>query len=88
MANIKSAIKRIRVSKRNHRYNLFYKNKIKKLIKEAKSAIREKKENASQLIRNAVKWIDKAASKDVIKKNNASRKKSRLMRMHAASSAR
>ncbi|NQU17493.1 MAG: 30S ribosomal protein S20 [Candidatus Saganbacteria bacterium] len=80
MANIKSAKKRIMVTKRNRQRNLFYKNKVKKLIKEAKQAIEQGTENASELVRLAIKWLDKAALKNVIKKNTASRRKSRIMK--------
>ncbi|OGC04905.1 30S ribosomal protein S20 [candidate division WOR-1 bacterium RIFOXYA12_FULL_43_27] len=88
MANIKSAKKRIKTSARNRQLNLFYKNKVKRLMKEAIKAISEKKENVLELVKTAQKWIDKAAIKKVYKKNNAARKKSRLMRLNAASGKR
>ncbi|MBI5701199.1 30S ribosomal protein S20 [Candidatus Saganbacteria bacterium] len=78
MANIKSAIKRIRTSKRDRLKNLSYKGKIKKAVK---AAIASKK---AEDIRTAIKWLDKAASKNVVHKNLASRKKSRLMRLISA----
>lgn len=77
MANIKSAKKRIRVSERNRKRNLVYKNKVKKLIKAARSA----KSDQAQKVREAIKWIDKAASKNVIHRNKASRQKSRLAKL-------
>lgn len=88
MANLKSAKKRIKTSARNRQRNLFYKNKVKRLMKEAIKAITGKKENALELVKTAQKWIDKAALKKVYKKNNAARKKSRLMRLNAASGKR
>ena len=81
MANIKSAVKRIRIAQRNRKHNLFYKNKIKKLIRDFRASIVAKKENAAELLNSAVKWLDKAASKNIIKKQTASRKKSRLMKL-------
>ena len=77
MANIKSAKKRIRVSERNRKRNLVYKNKVKKLIKAARSA----KSDQAKKVSEAVKWIDKAAKKKIIHKNKASRWKSRLMKL-------
>ena len=80
MANIKSAKKRIKVAARNRKNNLTYKIKVKKLMKDARKALIKGKENADDLINQAIKWLDKAASKNVIKKNTASRRKSRLMK--------
>ncbi len=77
MANIKSAIKRIRTSRRNRLKNLEYKDKIKKAVK---VAVKTKK---PEDIKNAIKWLDKAANKNVIHKNNASNKKSKLMKLAA-----
>lgn len=88
MANIKSAKKRIKVTARNRKRNLIYKNKIKKLIRESRKALEKGAENAGELVKQAVKWLDKAASKNIIKKNTASRRKSRLMKSSAARSAR
>ena len=68
------------IAKRNRQKNLTYKNKVKKLIKDARKALLQGKGQADSLIDQAVKWLDKAASKNIIKKNTASRKKSRLMK--------
>jgi len=81
MANIKSAIKRVKIAKRNHLKNLEYKEKIRKATKAAL------KTKSSEDIRTAIKCLDKAASKNVVSKNMASRKKSRLMKMISTSSA-
>ena len=75
MANIKSAIKRIKTTKRNRLKNLEYLGKIKKALK---AAIKTK---SPADIKTAIKSIDKAASKNVVHKNYASRKKSRLMKL-------
>lgn len=77
MANIKSAIKRIKITKRNRARNLVYKNAIKKSVKEAL------KTKSAEAVRAAVKTIDKAASKNIISKKAASRKKSKLMKLSA-----
>lgn len=75
MANIKSAIKRIKTSKRDRVKNLDYLGKIKKAVKAAM------KSKLVEDIKKAAKWLDKAANKNVIHKNAASRKKSRLMKL-------
>ena len=75
MANIKTAIKRIKTTKRIRLKNLEYLGKIKKALK---AAIKTK---SPADIKTAIKSIDKAASKNVVHKNYASRKKSRLMKL-------
>ncbi|MEK7540757.1 MAG: 30S ribosomal protein S20 [Patescibacteria group bacterium] len=79
MAIIKSAKKSIRQNKRRRFQNLVYKNKIKNLIKEAKVLVSAKKANeAKNLLPAIYEILDKSAKKGVIKKNTASRKKSRM----------
>lgn len=79
MAISKSAKKAIRQSARRNAHNVVYKNKIKKLVKEIHSLITAKKiEEAKKLLPEIYSALDKAAKVGVIKKNNASRHKSRL----------
>jgi len=79
MAITKSAKKAIRQSASRKERNTAYKNKIRALIKEAKSLILAKKmEDAKKLLPGIYQAYDKAAKAGVIKKNNASRHKSRL----------
>lgn len=79
MAITKSAKKAIRQNKRRKVQNLIYKNKIKILSKEIKSLVSAKKINeAKALLPKLYQALDKAAKVGVIKKNNASRKKSRI----------
>ena len=80
MPNIKSAIKRVKTNKRNRDRNLKIKIAIKKALKEALKAINSKKQEAAELVRAAIQLVDKAVSSRVLKKNTASRKKSRLMK--------
>ena len=61
------------------------KSTIKTAVKKAKAAIETKSEKTDELVRIAVKTIDKVASKGIIHKNKAARRKSRLMK--AANSA-
>jgi small subunit ribosomal protein S20 len=65
--------------------NRSYKSKTRTLIRKAFSAIEEGNlENAKTATQEAVKALDKAAAKGAIHKNNASRRKSRLMTRLAA----
>ncbi|MFA5103703.1 MAG: 30S ribosomal protein S20 [Candidatus Margulisiibacteriota bacterium] len=80
MANIKSAVKRIRIAKRNEDRNKASKSNIKTILKKALGLISSKGADAEKLVRQAIKNIDKAVSKGILHKNTASRKKSRLMK--------
>lgn len=82
MANIKSAKKRILVSKTKQQRNKTIKSKIKMYIKKVETLTNNKdKENAMTTLVEATKQIDMAASKGVYHKNNAARKVSRLTKM-------
>ncbi|GBD34109.1 30S ribosomal protein S20 [bacterium HR34] len=75
----KSAKKALRSSLRKRQYNLYYKTKIKALLKEIKKSLSEKNiEKAKSLLPQYYKIVDKAAKENVIKKNTAARKKSRI----------
>jgi small subunit ribosomal protein S20 len=79
MAITKSAKKALRQNIKHKERNLVYKNKIKNLIKEIRSLVSQKKiEQAKNVLPQVYKILDKAAKVGVIKKNAASRKKSRL----------
>jgi small subunit ribosomal protein S20 len=78
----KSAKKALRQSKRRQAANLKRKKAIKDIVKKiAKLAAAKKTEEAKKLIPLAYKAIDKAAKTGLIKKNAASRQKSRLMKL-------
>ena len=79
MANIKSAKKRILVTKKREERNKAAKSKVKTLIKKVEVAAKagDKKAAAEALIA-ATSAIDKAASKGIYHKNTAARKISRL----------
>ncbi|MBQ3145479.1 MAG: 30S ribosomal protein S20 [Clostridia bacterium] len=79
MPNIKSAIKRVDVIEKKTLRNNMVKSEYKTAIKKFEAAVLEgNKENSEKLLSEAVKKIDSACSKGVIKKNTASRKKSNL----------
>ena len=82
MAITKSAKKAIRQSAKRNEQNTVYKNKIKTLVKEARTLVATKKSaEAKKLLPEIYAALDKAAKVGVIKKNNASRRKSRLTRL-------
>jgi len=75
----KSAKKSIRKDKKKTKINIQRKNKIKDLVKEVKSLVAQnKKDEAKKLLPQIYKALDKTAKNKVIKKNNASRRKSRI----------
>ena len=79
MANIKSAKKRILVDRRNAERNKAIKSTVKTAIKKVDDAIAANdKAAATEALKAAITEIDKAASKGVFHKKNASRKISRL----------
>ena len=79
MANIKSAKKRILVDRRNAERNKAIKSTVKTAIKQVDAAIAANdKAAATEALKAAITEIDKAASKGVFHKKNASRKISRL----------
>jgi small subunit ribosomal protein S20 len=82
MAITKSAKKAIRQSDKRKQHNLIYKNKIKGLIKEVRGLILAKKiDEAKKILPKLYQALDKAAKVGVVKKNTASRKKSRLTKL-------
>ena len=79
LANIKSAKKRILVSKKKEMRNKSAKSKIKTLIKKVEAAIEAgDKAEAEAALKVVISEISKAASKGIYHKNTASRKISRL----------
>ena len=85
MPNIKSAKKRVLVSNANYEKNKAYRSSLRTALKKADAAIDAKSDDMSVTVKAAVKKIDQAASKGIIHKNNASRKKSALVsRMNKA----
>lgn len=80
MPNIKSAIKRVKVAEKANAANVQVKSAMRTAIKKAETALVAKDENAAELLKVAVKSVDKAASKGLIHKNAAARTKARLMK--------
>jgi len=79
MAITKSAKKAIRADERKAVFNLRRKRRVKSIIKEIDKLLRDDKVvEAEKKLVEVYKAIDKAAKMDSLKKNTASRKKSRL----------
>ena len=80
MANTKSAAKRARVAERQRVRNRIFRSAARTYIKRAERLISQgDAAGASEAVGNAISTLDRAAIKGIIHKNNAARRKSRLM---------
>ncbi len=87
MPNIKSAKKRMRIEEKRRLRNNTVKSTVRTYVTKARSAIAAApaSDATEEAIREAISNLDKAASKGVLHRNNAARRKSRLMaRLHTA----
>jgi small subunit ribosomal protein S20 len=85
LANSKSAEKRIRVAERRRMRNKPLRTQTRTYVKKAEAAIAtEDRAAAAAEVRAAISKLDSVASKGVIHKNNAARRKSRLMAKYNA----
>ena len=80
MPNIKSAIKRVKVSEKKNLRNRIVKTGVKTSIKKFQAAVAADPSAAGVQLSATTSAIDKAVSKGVIHKNAANRKKARLAR--------
>lgn len=82
MANIKSAKKRILVSRTNAARNKSVRSGVKTAIKKVEAAVASSDKAAAQsALTAAISTIAKAGSKGIYHKNNTARKVSRLSKM-------
>jgi small subunit ribosomal protein S20 len=80
LANTRSALKRIRSSEKKRERNRFFRSTARTQIKQARRLIDEgKMEEAETAVHQAISALDTAAQKGIIHRNNAARRKSRLM---------
>ncbi|OGO65850.1 MAG: 30S ribosomal protein S20 [Chloroflexi bacterium RBG_19FT_COMBO_55_16] len=85
MANIKSAIKRNKQNEKRRQRNRIFRGRARTYVKNAREEIiNENLEEARATTLQAISALDKAAEKGIIHKNNAARRKSRLMKQLAA----
>ncbi len=89
MANIKSQIKRNRTNEKKRLRNKAAKSEIKTRIKRAIRVAESgpETEETVESLRLAVKRLDKGAARGIIHKNQASNRKSALMKKVAAASS-
>jgi len=88
LANIKSQIKRIKQNERRRLRNRVVRGMSRAAVRNARVALESGNLETSQTaIQQAISALDKAAEKGVIHKNNAARRKSRLMRRLASVAA-
>ncbi len=80
MPNKKSAKKELRKSNKRRVINQRISNDLKKTLKNTNKLILAKDEKLKDNLPKIIKEIDKAAEKKIIKKTNASRQKSRIMK--------
>lgn len=83
MPNIKSAKKRVLVGERNRLNNRMAKSSMKTAVKKFEAAAENKDAGAKAAFVQATSAVDKAASKGVLHKNAANRKKAQLARKMA-----
>ncbi|NUW83399.1 30S ribosomal protein S20, partial [Staphylococcus aureus] len=79
MANIKSAIKRVKTTEKAEARNISQKSAMRTAVKNAKTAVSNNADNKNELVSLAVKLVDKAAQSNLIHSNKADRIKSQLM---------
>jgi small subunit ribosomal protein S20 len=78
MPNIKSAIKRVKVTEKKNLRNRMVKSAMKTQLKKFETALVKEPAAASALLAQSAGAVDRAASKGVIHKNAANRRKSRM----------
>jgi small subunit ribosomal protein S20 len=83
LANTRSALKRIRSSEKKRQRNRVFRSSARTYVKKARTLITEqgKSEESQAALRQAISALDKAAQKGVIHKNNAARRKARLIKL-------
>ena len=85
MPNNAAAEKRMRQEQKRRLHNRSIKSLVRTQITKARNAIAAGDESSEEAVRRAVSELDRAAKKGVIHRNNAARRKSRLMkRLNAA----
>lgn len=87
MPNIKSAVKRVKTSQRKTEENKTKRSEMRTAIRSFREAVAANSDDKKELMVAAVKKVDKAASRKLIHKNTASRRKSKLMKAYNASQA-
>ena len=87
MPNIKSAMKRVKVSEKKNLRNRMVKTGVKTAIKKYQVALMEGAQPAGAQLSATTSAIDKAVAKGVMHKNTANRRKARLAKALAKAEA-
>jgi small subunit ribosomal protein S20 len=88
VANTLSAKQRIRNSARKAKYNRLHRSRARTFVKNSRELIAQKDtEGAKEQVLLAISALDRAAGKGVVHPNNAARRKSRLLKLLAKSTA-
>ncbi len=89
MANTRSALKAIRSSERKRIQNRMVRTRTRTFVRNARVAIAEEAAapTTEEALRQAISALDRAVTKGVIHRNNAARRKARLMRQLAQTRA-
>ena len=81
LANTKSAKKRIRQNSRRQARNARIRTRARSSVRSARQTVDGSDRNAGEAaVKSAIQELDRAASKGVIHRNNAARRKSRLQK--------
>jgi small subunit ribosomal protein S20 len=80
LANIKSQIKRNRQNEKRRLNNRNVRGAARTAVNKARAAFEAEAPETREVVLEAISALDKAAEKGVIHKNNAARRKSRLMK--------
>lgn len=81
LANSKSALKHIKTSERERLRNRAAKSAARTFVKQARTSIQGNSDEAAARVEAAISALDRAARKGVIHRNNAARRKSRLVKL-------
>lgn len=84
MPQIKSAIKRVKTNEKARLANASQKAAMRTTVKKFEAANAANAENTDALYKDAIRSVDMAASKGLIKANKAARDKSRLTKLNNA----
>lgn len=84
MANLKSALKRMRQNEKRRTRNRMVRSKVRTTVKSARAALAAGSADARAAALEAIRALDKAVTKGIVHPNTAARKKSALARRLAA----
>jgi len=87
LANIKSQIKRNKQNEKRRIKNRTIRGAARTAVNQARTALGDNAPETKEAVLKAISAIDKAAEKGIVHKNNAARRKGRLMKQLAATKA-